>query len=582
MNSRLHWSIKLLVFFVILSGCRTEAPPLADLDTLNIRLKKDPNKLNPVFNPSASSREVFQYIFVPLADYHPESLELYPILIEKIPEAQILSEAPYTGDLAFDISIKEDAVWSDGTAITAADYAFTVKAVKLPTTNARAWRSLFKYIKNVIPDANNPKKLRVIMDKDHMLAKEIALTLYILPKHIYDKTSALDNMPNDISFASDYKADANVVQFSEAFNSTSTLRDTLIGAGPYTLESWTTNQSIVLQKQENYWGKNHADNPFLQAGANSMVFKIIPDENTAVTAFKGGELDVLPIGNAGLFDDLQKDENYKNKAAFLTPSLIRYYYIALNNIDEKLEDKRVRRAVAHLFDMETIISTIEYGYGDRTIGHFNPAKTYYNKDLKPIPFDISKAKQLLTEAGWEDSNGNGIVDKRINGKQVEMDLEILITGSQLSENISLLTQEAAKKAGVNLSITRKKMALINSENIGPKKYNLIALVISQDAAPDDPYTRWHSDNINAGRNYYSYSNPAADKLMEDIRVEKNEAKRNALYMQLQEVMYEDQPVIWLYCPRQKIIVDADLEAKQTSKRPGYLANTFTQKVSAVK
>jgi len=581
MQIKLNWSIKILFCLVMCTACKTDTPIPENLETLNIRLKKDPNKLNPVFNPSASSREVYQYIFVPLADYHPETLELFPILIEKIPDAQVLTDDPYEGDLAFDITIKDDAVWSDGLPITAADYAFTVKAVKLPTTNARAWRSLFKYIKNVIPDKENPKKLRVIMDKDHMLAKEIALTSYILPKHIYDKNSSLNKFPNDVSFENDFVAEGDIKSFSDTFNSAATLREILIGAGPYTLESWTTNQSIVLQKKSDYWGNNYPENPFLQAGSIKMVFKIIPDENTALTAFKGNQIDVLPTSNAGLFEELQNDENYKDQAHFLSPSLMRYYYIALNNADEKLNDKRVRRAIAHLFDMETIIKTIEYGYGDRTIGHFNPSKSYYNRKLQPIPFDIYKANMLLNEAGWTDTDGDGVVDKNLNGKKVQMDLEILITGSQLSENISLLVQDAAKKAGINLTITRKKMSLINSENIGPKKYNLVALVISQDAAPDDPYSRWHSDNIKEGRNYYSYSNPEADKLMEDIRSEKDESKRDQLYLQLQEIMYEDQPVIWLYCPRQKIIVDADLDAKQTSKRPGYLANTFTPKVAAV-
>jgi len=582
MRISIHWSTHLLICVFLLFSCRTDAPQYIDLETLNIRLKKDPNKLNPVFNPSASSREVYQYIFVPVADYHPESLELYPILIENIPEGKILTEEPFKNDVAFDLIIREDAEWSDGVPITAADYAFTVKAVKLPSTGARAWRSLFKYIKHVIPDENNPKKLRVIMDNSHMLAKEIALTLYILPKHVYDKNSTLDKLPNDITFPADYEPTPDIKSFSEAFNSSANLRDILIGAGPYSLESWTSNQSLVLQKKTNYWGDKHTDNPFLQAGSKKMVFKIIPDENTALTAFKGGQLDVLPTANAGLFEELRNDANYKDKAHFLTPSLIRYYYMALNNADVKLNDKRVRRAIAHLFDLETIINTIELGYGDRTVGHFNPTKSYYNNNLSPVAFDVEKSKQLLTEAGWTDTDGDGIVDKIIDGKKINMDLEILITGSQLSENISLLAQDAAKKAGVNISITRKKMSLINSENIGPKKYNLIALVISQDAAPDDPHTRWHSENIKEGRNYYSYNNPAADALMEQIRVEKNEAKRKNLYLELQEIMYEDQPVIWLYCPKQKIIVNADLAAKQTTKRPGYLANTFTRKVAAVK
>jgi len=391
MNLSFNWSLCIFLCIILLSSCRTEAPREIALETLNIRLKKDPNKLNPVFNPSSSSREIFQYIFVPLADYHPESLELYPILIEEIPEQKTMTSGPHAGDLSFDMTIREDATWTDGVPITAKDYAFTVKAVKLPSTNARAWRSLFKYIKDVIPDKDNPKKFQVIMDKDHMLAKEIAITSYILPEHVYDKNSILSRFPNNTTFDENFKQDDDTKAFAEKFNSTENLRDTLVGAGPYEMQSWETNQSIVLSKKENYWGEKYPDNPYLQFGSQKLVFKIIPDDNTAITAFKGKQIDVLPIGNAGLFEELKNDDNYKDQAQFLSPALIRYYYMALNNADVKLQDKRVRRAIAHLFDMESIINTIEYGYGDRLIGHFNPAKDYYNSSLKPIEFNVYKS-----------------------------------------------------------------------------------------------------------------------------------------------------------------------------------------------
>ena len=560
-------------------SCKNDKIARSSLDTLRIRIAKDPAKLNPVFNPSSASREVFQYIFLPLADYHPENLELYPILIEKIPEGKILSEAPYNGNLVFDLKILEDAVWSDGRQVTGEDYAFTVKAVKLPISNANAWRPYFTFIKDVIVDKENPKTFQVVVDKDYMLAKEICVTMYILPKHIYDKTNTLATLPNNVEFQKDYTPTENIKAFADEFNKVKYLRDTLISAGPYALEYWTANQSIGLTKVENYWGANYPDNPFLQQGTNNLIFHIIPDENSALTAFKGNEIDVLPMQNSAIFQEMKSDQTNNADLDFLSPALIRYYYIAINNQSDKLKDKRVRRALANLFDLDNIIKTIDYGFGKRLIGHFSPEKDYYNSSLPPIPYDINAAKVSLKEAGWIDSNNNSLVDKNIDGKLVELELDILISGSALGETIALIFQEAASKAGIKINIVRKKMSLMRKENLTPRAFDLAALVISQDAAPDDPYTRWHSES---SRNFYGYSNPEADRLMEVIRTTKDVEKRKTSYLELQKIMYNDQPVIWLYSPNQKILVNKNIASSSTTKRPGYLANTFGPEVSSDK
>ena len=311
-----------------------------------------------------------------------------------------------------------------------------------------------------------------------------------------------------------------------------------------------------------------------------MIFKIIPDENTAITSLKNKDIDVMTFRSSANFNDLQKDKLYSSAYNFYTPGRYSYYYLGLNNRTPVLENKQVRRALAHLVDVQYLIDSVEYGNGTRTIGHFNPAKNYYASDINPIEFSVEKARNLLHDEGWLDTNGNGILDKKINGTLQELEFSLLTTGSNLTENIGILFKDAATKAQVKINLEAKKSNLIRKENIGPRNFDIAALAISQDVAPDDPFTRWHSSmDISGGHNITGFRNSNADNLMEQIRDEKNVSTRNKLYHDLQEIMFREQPAIFLYSPKLMIAINKDINAFATSARPGYMANTFTHKIA---
>jgi len=141
----------------------------------------------------------------------------------------------------------------------------------------------------------------------------------------------------------------------------------------------------------------------------------------------------------------------------------------------------------------------------------------------------------LADEGWKDTNADGTIDKKFGGKQIELDLDFYITGSSLSKNIALLMQKNAKEAGI-------------SDNDDPKANNDI-----------------------------SYRSPKADALIEKIRSTKSDSDRNQYYKELQQVMYDDQPAIFLYNPTDKLIVGEKWKGSSTTKRPGYFAGTFEAK-----
>src|ERR1019366_6302242 len=149
---------------------------------------------------------------------------------------------------------------------------------------------------------------------------------------------------------------------------------------------------------------------------------------------------------------------------FSKPSQLAFSYIGLNNRNDKLSDVKVRRALAYCVDVDKIIEKIAYGMAKRVTGPTSPSKPYYNNDLKPIPFDIAKAGQLLDEAGWKDSDGDGIRDKVINGQKVKLSLEVKYpSGNDVVEKIITLFAENCKKAGVEITQAQREWTVFLQE-----------------------------------------------------------------------------------------------------------------------
>jgi peptide/nickel transport system substrate-binding protein len=223
-----------------------------------------------------------------------------------------------------------------------------------------------------------------------------------------------------------------------------------------------------------------------------------------------------------------------------------------------------------------MITNIENGMGTPSVGPVHPMKKAFNDDLKPVSYDVGSAQKLLAEAGWKDSDQDGTLDKIIAGKKTDLSLEILISGQELGKRLSVMLQENAAKAGVKITITEKDFKLIRSENLKTRNFQLVPSVLSQDIVKWDDLSKWHSKNDTPdGSNEMSYRNPKTDALIDRIESTTREADRIRLYREIQSLIYEDQPAIFLYAPEEKIVVSNKWNASATSKRPGYLANTFT-------
>jgi ABC-type transport system substrate-binding protein len=568
-----------------ISGCQSEAPTNAKAEVafkhqdnvVYARLPAEPDNLNPCLATNTYSRAIYEQLFLNLLQFNPDDLVLTPELAKSRPE--ILET---TDGVAYTFEILEAAKWDNGSPITARDFAFTLKAILNPKVNAAQVRSYLEFITDMVIDPENPKKFTVFTDGKYTIGEAVIGNIPPMPAYFYDPGGLLENITVK-QLADEENVDGFAAQtpeletFARSFNSQSFAREKISGSGAYRFVEWVSGQKVVIEKKQGWWGEALAtENPLLKAAPEKIVYKIIPDQIAMLAALKDQQIDVATQIDAKDFVDLKENTSVQPYFSLHAPVSLVYYFIGFNNKSPKLADKRVRRALAHLLDVDEVIESLYYGYAQRTVGPIHPVRPYYHKELKPIPFSPEQARQLLAEAGWEDTNNNGIVDKELNGQLVDLEIDYKISTTKFANNMAILFKENAKKAGVKLNIIPRDFSVL-IQDTKKRDYEMYAGAWAQDPNVDDPKQLWHSESDTPdGGNRVSFINERADQLIEAIRTTLDEEKRNELFYEFQELIYEEQPYIFLIAPLERIAISKRFDASASSRRPGFFPNTFVQ------
>lgn len=580
--------LSLLGIAFLISGCGAEEAsdsPGTSESIVYARLPAEPDRLNPLLSTSTYARVVNEQLFLSLLQYNSQTLKPEPQLAQSTPEIQSLKEGPYAGGVSYTYELREAAVWDNGEPITGHDFVFTLKALLNPKVAAAHIRPYFEFVKAVQVDADNPKRFTVYVDEKYILSEAAINSVQVLPAYAYDP----DNRMGDISLtqltdpeqaAALAKDNEDLQAFASQFNSPEMSREKgqVVGSGAYRFERWETGQQVVIEKKENWWGADLVEGAtVLRAEPDKVVFKIIPDQTASLAALKDGQVDVVAQIDAQDFVDLQENTMVQERFNLHAPPSFIYYYVAMNNRNPKLADKRVRRAMAHLVDVEELIKTQYHGLAQRTIGPFHPTKPYYHDELPPIEFSPEKAKTLLAEAGWEDTDNDGILEKDINGVSTPLEINFKISSaSKFAEKQALLFQDKARLAGVDVNLIPMEFTVLIQDTKN-RDYEMYSSAWGQDPVLDDPKQLWHAESDTpSGGNRVSFINARADSLIDAIRVTLDEEARNALYLEFQEVIYEEQPYIFLFSPFQRIAISKAFQAKASARRPGFFVNEFVK------
>ena len=476
--------------------------------------------------------------------------------------------------------IRQEAVWDNGTPITAEDVAFTIKTVKNPKVNAASIRPFFEFVEDVIVDDNNPKKFAVICNKSYFQAEHVIGTFFVFPAYFYDAQGFMSGFSipelNDPANLDKLNTNSRIIDFAEEFNIKYNHEPNMIvGAGPYQITEVATHQIIKLERKKEWWGDN-VDIDYIAAYPNKILYKIIDDDNASILSLKENELDVMTYVPEEHFLELKENKRASEQFNFYAKNGFAYRYIGINMNKSKLKDIRVRRAIAHLVDKQLVADELCNGLASLVEGPVSPLKKYYNHNIPNVKFSVSKAKELLTEAGWTDTDGDNILDKVVDGKRIPMRLKFLYPqGKQFYKDIAQILKDEAARVGIGIEMSSSEWAVM-LDDLKKRNFDLVCLGWGQTPFLDDFKQIWHtSSDTYEGSNRVGFGNEETDQLIDKIRETIDETKRNEMYLRFQEIVAENQPYVFLVAPKLCTAINKRFKnAPATALRPGYFVRLF--------
>jgi peptide/nickel transport system substrate-binding protein len=542
-----RWMLALL----LLLGCGdktdvkiSDAPPAETAapgkpvtgDWLVAHSLSDPEQLNPLTSNDATASEILlNYIFQTLLARDPRTLELKPFLAEARPEIS-------SDKLTYTFKLRRDVYFQDGRPLTGADVLFSIKAIKCPLVNAPFLRVYFDSV--IDAQLIDEYTIRFVTKEPYFLNESVlGENISVMPRHYYDPENLLENVAMRDLLKDPAKLSENVKKFADNFNKNYSRNP--MGSGPYKLNGWKTGREVELVRNLNYWGngKTGIDQVYL----DRVKYRIVNNPDAALVTLKSGGLDMIesltPVQHVRGTSSARFNQQFK-KLEYYAPS---YSYIGWNNAHPIFKDKRVRQAMTYLTNRAQMVKTILFGLGQVVNGPIYFFRPEYDKTLYNYPYDPKKALELLAEAGWKDTDGDGVLDKVIDGKRVPFRFEFKIpSASETGKSIILVLQEELKKHGI-IATVRGLDWTIFLDDVKNHKFDVVLMAWSMPASEPDEYQVWHSSQAaNKGSNHISYKNARVDKNLEDNRQEFDEKKRIELYREYQRILNDEQPYTFLY------------------------------------
>lgn len=469
----------------------------------------EPSGLISSLTTDSSSHEVAGYFYIGCLRYN-KNLEIEPWAAKSY---EVLND----GRLLRFI-LREGIFWEDGVELTAADVEFTYKLM-IEHTTPTAYAEDFLAVKSFRVTG----KYSFEVEYEKPFARALMSWMQdILPEHLLKGVHGTDLLASPL------------------------MRKPL-SAGPYKLKEWVPGSRLVFEANPRYFDGP----PYIK----TVVYRIIPDMATSFLELKAGNLDMLNL-TPQQYDRQTSGEKWERDWAKYKYLNFGYTYLGYNLKHPFFADRRVRRALALAINKQDLVKGVLLGEGVATIGPYKPGTWVYNDKIKDYPFDPAAAKAMLAEAGFKDSNGDGILDK--DGKPFAFTI-LTNQGNEQRIKTATIIQQQLADIGIKVEIRIVEWAAFIKEFVNTGNFD--ALILGWNILQDpDLYDVWHSSKIgNGGLNHIGFRNAEADALLEEGRSTLDQAKRKLLYDRFQEILHEEQPYCFLYVAQALPIVNKRIQ-----------------------
>jgi peptide/nickel transport system substrate-binding protein len=445
---------------------------------------------------------------------HEVGSNLYTGLIKRDRELNIVPDMAESWTFSPDclqltFKLRKDVRWHDGEPFTAEDVIFTYQTAINPKTPT-AYREDFRAVKSA--EAVDPHTVRITYGKPYAKALQSWGT-WMLPRHLLERY-VIEGKLRD--------APQNWVA--------------PVGTGPYRFKEMRAGEKIVLAANPDYYDG--------QPYVSRIVYRVIPSQATIFLELKAKGVDTA--GLTALQYRRQTEYPAFRKAywkyRFASSS---YTYLGFNLKDPRFSDKRVRQAFAHAINKQELIDGVRMGLGRDATGPYKPGTWVYNPEVTRFAYDLERARALLAEVGWKTRNAEGLLVK--DGQPFTFTL-LTNQGNDERKKIAEIIQASLRELGVGVEIRVLEWASFLKEYVKKRRFEAIILGWGIGLDPDQ-FEIWHSSKTGPDElNMISYANPEVDKLLEQGRQSCRQEERKKYYDRIQEILAEEQPIVFLYFP----------------------------------
>lgn len=415
------------------------------------------------------------------------------------------------------MEIRDDITWEDGTPVTVDDIKFTYDLIADPNVASPRLSYIEHAVKDKFPHIVDPTHIEWhftrAYDRDTQIA-HVGMTL--MPKHVFGD------------------ADRKTLRGNPNINKP-------LSYGPFRLANWKPNESFVLEPNPKFTGPD-SWKPHL----NRVIFRVIPEYSTRLIELESGKIDFM---ESVLVEDADRLREEHPEINLVRRGWRSNDYIAWNLSNPLFEDKQVRRAIALAVDTETMIQKVltsktGESYARPSVSTITPALCgVHNNDIEPIAFNVEQAKKMLGDAGWKDSDGDGVLDK--GGKKFSFTLTTN-TGNKRRANSAVLIQAQLKDVGIEVNIEQIETNAF-FENMRKRDYEA-ALSGWSAGLFVDPASIWGCDTEEKRNefNFTGYCNPKVEELIAKGLDTPNPKDAAPIWKEMQAEIYQDQPYLFLW------------------------------------
>jgi len=490
------------LFSVILTGCGRRAMPVIDYtksgppsygDTIIAASIGDATTLIPIVAADSASHDICGLVYNGLIRYDKD--------LNIIPELAASWNIEEEGHVIV-FNLHKNVKWHDGVSFTAEDVKFTYEKLIDPDVRTPYRGDFLKIESLAIIDAYTIK----VIYKQPFSPALSSWGMWIMPKHILENE------------------DLNKTEYGRS----------PIGTGPYKFLRWKSGQRIDLIANDEYFkGRPYIDR---------YIYRIIPDTATMFLELQAEALDTMALTPLQ-YRRQTSNEFFKTRYnKFRYPSF-GYAYLGYNLLDDKFKDKITRQALNYAICKEGLINGVLMGLGRVCTGPFVPESWAYDKQIKPAEYNPQKAKEMLAEAGWSDSDEDGLLDK--GGEIFEFTI-LTNQGNDLRRRAAEIIQHQLRAIGIRVKIKVVEWSVFLTEFVNKKRFEAVLMGWGLSRDPDC-FDIWHSSKTNEGEfNFISYKNSQVDKLLDEGRRIFDQEKRAEIYHEIQRILYDEQPYMFLW------------------------------------